>query len=123
MSNHAPLFTDAFALCEWLLQHLDQEPGVLARSLCKDALRLLDAITFAGPAALAKLYRFLTDSREQRDGTTLEQEDAHEGVWGCHTITRCIDACPKGVRPTDGIEGARRKLLVHKFKKLIGQSK
>ena len=78
---------------------------------------------FTGPAALARLYRFLADTREDRDGTTLEQEDAHQGAWGCHTITRCIQACPKQVRPTDGIEGVRRRLLVHKFKKLTGAAK
>ena len=44
---------------------------------------------------------------------------AHAGAWGCHTITRCIQACPKNVRPTDGIEGVRRKLIWHKFKKVF----
>lgn len=47
MSDQAPIFTDTFALCEWLLQHLDREPGVLARSICDRALQLLESITFA----------------------------------------------------------------------------
>jgi succinate dehydrogenase / fumarate reductase iron-sulfur subunit len=75
---------------------------------------------FTGPAALAKLYRFLADSREKRDGETLENENSHLGMWGCHTITRCIQACPKNVRPTDGIEGVRRKLLTRKLKRVFG---
>ncbi len=45
--RRAPLFTDAFALCEWLLGHLDEEPGVLAPALCRNALSLLEAITLA----------------------------------------------------------------------------
>ena len=51
-------------------------------------------------------------------------------MWGCHTITRCIDACPKNVRPTDGIEGVRRKLVAQtpkmftqKLKKFFGPKK
>lgn len=76
---------------------------------------------FTGPAALAKLHRFLTDPREERSNESLDREDSHEGLWGCQTIMRCIDACPKNVRPTDGIEGARRKLVSQKFKKLLGR--
>ena len=76
---------------------------------------------FTGPAALAKLNRFLADSREDRPGDTLEQENASDGVWGCHTITRCIQACPKNVRPTDGIESLRRKLLADKMKQAFAK--
>lgn len=50
MSNRAPLFTDTFSLCEWLLQHLDRvdrDSGVLARSLCDNSLKLLEAVTLA----------------------------------------------------------------------------
>jgi succinate dehydrogenase/fumarate reductase iron-sulfur protein len=72
---------------------------------------------FTGPAALAKLYRFLADPRERRSGEELDAEDSHDGAWGCHTITRCIDVCPKNVRPTDGIEGVRRKLIARKLRK------
>jgi succinate dehydrogenase / fumarate reductase iron-sulfur subunit len=77
---------------------------------------------FTGPAALAKLYRFLADSRESRDGTTLEQEDSQAGMWGCHTIMQCSEACPKEVRPSDGIRGVRRKLLTHRLKQLLGRN-
>ncbi|NQU22260.1 MAG: succinate dehydrogenase/fumarate reductase iron-sulfur subunit, partial [Candidatus Nealsonbacteria bacterium] len=73
-------------------QKIDQYVNCILCGLCYAACPVLKSNTrFTGPAALAKLYRFLADVREQRDGTTLEQEDAHEGAWGCHTITRCID--------------------------------
>ena len=45
---------------------------------------------FTGPAALAKLYRFLADSREDPGARRLDGEDSHEGAWACRTITRCI---------------------------------
>ncbi len=47
MSEPSPLYTDTFALCEWLLNHLDREPGVLAQTLCQTALTLLETIAFA----------------------------------------------------------------------------
>ena len=72
-----------------------------------------------GPAALAKLYRFLADSRERRDDQTLKQEDASDGVWGCRTVMRCVEVCPKNVRPADGIRAVRRKLLGQKIRGLL----
>jgi hypothetical protein len=47
MPNRAPIFIDTFALCELLLQHLDREQGVLARTICNTAVQLLEVITFA----------------------------------------------------------------------------
>jgi len=46
-ARRSPLFTDTFALCEWLLGRLDAEPGVLASTLCGNALALLEAVTLA----------------------------------------------------------------------------
>lgn len=45
--RHAPLFTDTFSLCQWLLRHLDRERGVLSRTLCENALALLEVVTLA----------------------------------------------------------------------------
>jgi heterodisulfide reductase subunit C len=36
---------------------------------------------------------------------------------------RCIDACPKDVRPTDAIVGLRQALVKHRFQKLLGKTK
>lgn len=53
MANHAPIFTDTFSLCEWLLRHLDREPSVLARTICTTALTFLEVITLALKIAYA----------------------------------------------------------------------
>ncbi|HSA95096.1 MAG TPA: succinate dehydrogenase iron-sulfur subunit [Acidobacteriota bacterium] len=87
-------------------------------SACPAATR--DA-RYAGPAALAKLYRFTVDPRDRRPFTALERVDGPEGVWGCDTVFRCNDVCPKAVRPADGIEGLRRKLIAGKMKRLFGR--
>ena len=74
---------------------------------------------FTGPVALAKLYRFRADSREDRDSATLRQEDSSEGLWACHTIMACCEVCPREVRPADGIRALRRQLLVDKVKRVV----
>lgn len=78
---------------------------------------------YIGPAALAKLFRFLADSRDSRTLSDLAPLDNEYGLWGCDTILSCIDACPKDVRPTDGIAAARRKLVAMKVKSLFQRSK
>jgi len=70
---------------------------------------------YIGPAALAKLERFVLDSRDERAAAELEEINNDKGVWGCDMVLRCIDACPKDVRPTDSIVGLRKKLLKYKF--------
>lgn len=66
---------------------------------------------YLGPAALAKLYRFLADTRDARGEEALRAVDSEKGVWGCDTVFRCIEHCPKDVRPYDGIGALRRRLV------------
>ena len=75
---------------------------------------------YAGPAALAKLERFALDSRDERSADSLDKINDEKGVWGCDTLFRCIDACPKDVRPTDGIVGLRKSLVRNKLKRVFG---
>ena len=46
-ADRAPLYTDAFALCQWLLGRFGDDDRVLARAICQRGLTLLDAITLA----------------------------------------------------------------------------
>jgi len=78
---------------------------------------------YIGPAALAKLYRFAIDPRDKRPWSALAKVDNPTGVWGCDTVFRCNDVCPKDVRPADGIEGLRRKMVVDRTKHLFGRKK
>ncbi|MBP1731811.1 MAG: sdhB [Deltaproteobacteria bacterium] len=78
---------------------------------------------YTGPAALAKLQRFMLDSRDERPASALNAVNDEKGVWACDTLFRCIDACPKEVRPTDGIVGLRKQLVTHKFKGIFGSNR
>jgi succinate dehydrogenase / fumarate reductase iron-sulfur subunit len=77
---------------------------------------------YVGPAALAKLFRFLGDSRDRRDLHDVSHLNTETGLWGCDSILSCIEACPKDVRPTDGIAAARRRLVTMKFKSVFRHS-
>ena len=99
---------------------IDQYVDCILCGLCYGACPAVSSNDrFTGPAALAKLYRFAADSREKSRRTDLQRENTHDGMWGCRTITRCIQVCPKNVRPTDGVSGVRRRLLSEKFKGLF----
>lgn len=75
---------------------------------------------YLGPAALAKLYRFVRDPRDIRPFSNWSRINTEAGVWGCDTVFKCNEACPKDVRPADGIEALRRKLVKEKIKRLFG---
>ena len=74
---------------------------------------------YIGPAAAAKLERFALDSRDERPPDALEIVNNERGVWGCDTVFRCIDACPKDVRPTDAVVGLRKTRVKERFKRIF----
>jgi len=78
---------------------------------------------YLGPAAFVKLERFILDSRDERGAGFLESVNNEKGLWGCDTVLRCIDACPKDVRPTDAIVGLRKALMKEKAKHLFSKGK
>ncbi len=71
---------------------------------------------YLGPAALAKLYRFVKDPRDKRHFASWVHINHQSGAWGCDTVFKCNEVCPKDVRPADGIEALRRKLIAEKIK-------
>jgi succinate dehydrogenase / fumarate reductase iron-sulfur subunit len=74
---------------------------------------------YLGPAALAKLYRFVRDPRDRRPFSNWSRVNTEGGVWGCDTVFKCNEVCPKNVRPADGIEALRRKLVIEKIKRIF----
>jgi succinate dehydrogenase / fumarate reductase iron-sulfur subunit len=97
-------------------KRIDQFVNCILCASCYGACPVLARDSdYLGPAALAKLERFVLDSRDERPGSALDAINDDAGVWGCDTILRCIDACPKDVRPTDSIVGLRKVILKRKL--------
>ena len=62
---------------------------------------------YIGPHALLKSFLRVLDPRDAAAGERLQEVGTSEGVYRCHTIFNCIDACPKGLDPTKAIETLR----------------
>ena len=63
---------------------------------------------FPGPQALAQVYRYLADNRDNGD-ERMDLVDHPHGVWRCHLAGACSQACPKGVDPALAIQLLKRK--------------
>jgi succinate dehydrogenase / fumarate reductase iron-sulfur subunit len=66
---------------------------------------------FVGPAGLLQSYRFLADSRDQAANERLDNLEDPYRLFRCHSIMNCVDACPKGLNPTQAI-GKIKELMV-----------
>lgn len=69
---------------------------------------------YLGPAALAKLYRFSIDPRDNHGGNRLDLADGTHGWWACEFYTNCNSVCPRDVPPNIAIGRARQKLTEKK---------
>jgi succinate dehydrogenase / fumarate reductase iron-sulfur subunit len=71
---------------------------------------------YLGPSALNKANRFVIDSRDEATSERLKIVSGEDGIWRCHTIFNCVEACPKKINQTEGIENLRRKTVSQKLK-------
>ena len=65
---------------------------------------------FPGPMALAKLYRFVVDPRDQAHQDRLVRIQT-EGLWLCLRCHLCTEACPKDVRPSERIRDLKEMAI------------
>jgi succinate dehydrogenase / fumarate reductase iron-sulfur subunit len=72
--------------------------------------------SFVGPHALAKAYRTLADTRDDRTVERIEQYNQLSGVWGCTRCYGCNSACPMEVAPLDQISKIKSAILKRKTK-------
>jgi succinate dehydrogenase / fumarate reductase iron-sulfur subunit len=63
---------------------------------------------YIGPHALLKSFLRVLDPRDSIPGERLKEVSGYDGVYRCHTIFNCIDACPKNLNPTQAIETLRK---------------
>ena len=58
---------------------------------------------FVGPAGLLQAWRFIADTRDQATSERLDDLEDPYRLFRCHGIMNCVDACPKGLNPTEAI--------------------
>jgi succinate dehydrogenase / fumarate reductase iron-sulfur subunit len=63
---------------------------------------------YIGPHALLKAFLRVLDPRDSAPAERLAEIGGDDGVYRCHTIFNCIDACPKQLNPTEAIETLRK---------------
>lgn len=102
------------------MEKIEQFTSCVLCGCCYSACPVVSRdVRYLGPAALARLYRFVEDPRDKRPFAMWSKANTETGIWGCDTVFRCNEVCPKNVRPADGIESLRMKLLIEKIKRLF----
>ena len=69
---------------------------------------------FVGPAGLLQAYRFIADSRDHATAERLDYLEDPYRLFRCHTIMSCVEACPKGLNPTEAI-GRIKELMIKRM--------
>ncbi len=73
---------------------------------------------YVGPAALLRAARYLFDSRDEGTSVRIGLLDRTEGAWGCRTLWKCTEVCPKQIPVTKQI--GRIKKRIHDTKQATG---
>jgi succinate dehydrogenase / fumarate reductase iron-sulfur subunit len=84
--------------------------------LCNSACPVIPTDrNFIGPQALAQVFRYNTDSRDENATSRLEIIDEPHGCWRCHFAGACSSVCPRGVDPALAIQLLRKDSIIHKI--------
>ncbi len=98
----APEGIDAFARYE----------DCIECGLCLSACPVVaTATSYVGPAAIAWGERVLEEPRGNATAGVLSWADQPDGVWRCHAIFECTEACPSNVNPAARIMSLRGTLM------------
>jgi len=71
---------------------------------------------YVGPAALVRAFRYLFDSRDEAEAERVALLDKQEGAWGCQTLWKCTEVCPKEIPVTKKIGQIKRRIHESKQK-------
>ncbi|MDH4127540.1 MAG: succinate dehydrogenase iron-sulfur subunit [Spirochaetota bacterium] len=89
--------------------HLSEVTECIMCGACVSDCTILEVDKkFMGPAALAKVYRFVFDPRDNIDDSRLSKVSEYGGIWDCTHCFKCIEACPKRVHPMERILSLRK---------------
>jgi succinate dehydrogenase / fumarate reductase iron-sulfur subunit len=74
---------------------------------------------YLGPQALLKALRFVNDSRDDATYERLAYLADDYGIFRCHTIFNCQQACPKDLDPTGAIGKLKMKAVWAKLRRKL----
>ena len=70
---------------------------------------------YVGPAAIVNAHRFIFDSRDRAGAERLKVLADQFGVYRCHTIFNCTEACPREIQVTRAIGEVKRAIATGKI--------
>jgi len=70
---------------------------------------------YVGPAAIVNAHRFIFDSRDRGAAQRLAILNDQFGVFRCHTIFNCTEACPRDIHVTQAIGEVKRAIATGKL--------
>lgn len=98
-------------------KHIDEMLDCILCASCYSSCPMVWSDSeFLGPAAFLKAYRFVGDSRDQGQRERIKAVGHENGVWRCHTVFNCTEACPKKINVTWSIEALKRRSIVNRLK-------
>jgi succinate dehydrogenase / fumarate reductase iron-sulfur subunit len=71
---------------------------------------------YVGPAAIVQAHRFIFDSRDQAGQERLRILNDRMGVWRCHDIFNCTEACPRDIEVTKALGEVKMAISTGKIK-------
>jgi succinate dehydrogenase / fumarate reductase iron-sulfur subunit len=71
---------------------------------------------YVGPAAIVAAHRFLFDSRDRGAAERLKVLNSQFGVYRCHTIFNCTEACPREIEVTQAIGEVKKAIATGSLK-------
>jgi succinate dehydrogenase / fumarate reductase iron-sulfur subunit len=70
---------------------------------------------YVGPAAIVQAHRFIFDSRDRGAAERLNILNDRMGVWRCHDIFNCTDACPREIEVTKALGEVKKAITTGKI--------
>jgi succinate dehydrogenase / fumarate reductase iron-sulfur subunit len=70
---------------------------------------------YVGPAAIVNAHRFIYDSRDRAGVERLNILNDQFGVYRCHTIFNCTEACPREIQITKAIGEVKQAIATGKI--------
>ena len=69
---------------------------------------------YVGPAAIVQAHRFIYDSRDRGAQERLQVLNDRMGIWRCHDIYNCTDACPRDIEVTKALGEVKKAIATGK---------